>query len=304
MTRLATLLDAFVMVIVQYHTEKMSASAEKESQLILELKTLSREDMKIKLEALIEEATNKDGSKKRLSLMTYLLSNIDALRLCLDYPGMMPEEDFSAIKKQWVELIVNIQALLKKSQYETATTMQIPGLVRGALKGYSFCTAGTLLQKALIKFFDGSTEASIEKITHTITDYFNDHELEMSKQALKDEQIKVQQLAQEVSRLKQVSVPVAPSESLGSIPQKPGMPIGYALVYPCIKTQPAQKGDTITYRSGTPGNFSSIPRIGSSQSIFNPTFWSNLIERRPSISQATVNGDDDDIEGQDYVSQA
>lgn len=324
MTRLKELLDTFIEVIVHYHNIKMLTPVDKASQLTMELKTLPRMDMNARLLTLIKESTNTDGSKTRLSLMMYLLYNIDHLKSCIDYPGIMPEESFNTIKTQWIQMLLDIHTLLKRSHYHPITIKynekeeSIPGLVRGPWKGFSFCTAGTLLQQAMHKISGSSIDVPAEKLTHTLLDYFNDHELEMSKQALKDEQKKVEQLTreiddeqkrveeltQEVDRLRQTNPSVASIESPISTPQKPAVPIGFAFVYPCTKTiitQPLKQSDFFRPRPSTPANLS-LPRVGSSHSMFNTTFWSNFLDRRASASQsATAAAIYDDIDDPSYT---
>lgn len=301
MTRLKELQDIFIEVIVHYHHIKMSTPADKASELDKEVKGLSRDELYQRLLTLIQESTSQDGSKTRLSLMMYLHYHIDQLQSCIDHPGIMPEAIFNTIKTQWIEMLTVVHKLLKSSFYEPSIVkyneqeQSIPGLVRGMLKGYTLCAAGLVLQQAMHKVLNTNSDVPLAVVSEVTLDYFNAHELELSKKALNDQQKMVEKLTQEVDRLK---LDQASRRSMGSadLPlRRPALNArdrSTTISSQPVAQTPSQHGPAIATFF--------LPRISSTQNLFSTTLWGNFFDKGPQSPQnpntTSTNDDIDDYQ--------
>lgn len=173
MATLQELRNSLTTVIVRYCIQnKKSPLILNEQALLTSILTKSSEDMITELDTFILESTKENET--RCSLLHYLLNGIKQINLFLDYDEPASEDSTLILQNQLVQLIIDVQRLLKTPQSAivqvsyNGNEQALNGLLRGPLRGYSFCNSGSILHETLLPALNLSTDTNRETITGTI----------------------------------------------------------------------------------------------------------------------------------------
>jgi|GEM_PF-6322845 len=254
MATLQELRNSLTTVIVRYCIQNTPpAVAFNKQEQLQAILSKSSEDMLTELDTLILESTQENETRR--PLLHYLLHGIKQINLFLDCHEPASEEQASTLQDQLVQLIVNIQHLLKTPQSATVLVnhdgneQAITGLIRGVFQGYSFCKSGAILNETLL--LSKATQETIPLIIAGM--------------------IKIQCLQQEIHQLQAALKETAlkPLQDEQTKPQE-----GAKASLPATSTPPSFRGDLNEFFNGL--LFFSTPSANQSGAAVvdqQPIFW-------------------------------